>query len=147
MNGRSQIRSEMRRAMKVLMNAEQTNQYIGHVYNHLLEPGEGLVKAREQKRSEAAAAAGRTITTAVEATTPMETAQLATATPTSETTTTTTGSATTTTTTGSEPTTKKMRGKIKSQQKNNRPLPPSSNVQVPLLEQITFKTEDFPPLA
>ena len=108
---------EINRARDILVTAEQTNQYVGHVYNHLLEPGEGLVKIREKKRLE------------------------------SNTTTTTTTTTDTTSATESTPrieTTAKNKGKV---QNNNRPDPPSQNVQLPILEQNTFKSDDFPPLS
>lgn len=41
-----QIRQELMRAKDILQHAQDTRQYIGMTINHLLEPGEGIIKKR-----------------------------------------------------------------------------------------------------
>lgn len=48
----SQIRQELQRAKDILQHAQETNQSINMMINHLLEPGEGIVKKRLKIRKD-----------------------------------------------------------------------------------------------
>lgn len=48
-----QIRYEIRRAKDIILSAEQSQQYVGHAINHLLEPGEGIVRQKARLRAQA----------------------------------------------------------------------------------------------